>query len=230
MAGSIQRLADADPRAWLRLGASLLAGQRLEEAGECLDRAIAMEPTYLEALLLRARVHLDAGEPVPATDLLERAVRQPEAGVEAWNNLGVACLRAAKMARAREAADVAAELAPTDPVVRLNRSVILAASGEVSDALVELCETVSLAPQLSEAWRHKASLHLRRGQLREAHHDFQAAARIGWGKGRQKRDALLDGAAGVFVGLLIRLGVGEGPPKTATSGREPRAPGSGTPR
>jgi tetratricopeptide (TPR) repeat protein len=217
MAGTIQRLADADPRAWLRLGASLLAGQRLEEAGACLDRAIAIQPGYLEALLLRARVHLDSGQALEAAAVLERAVRQDGAGVEAWNNLAVACLRSARLARAREAADEALALAPEDPIVRLNHAVVVSASGDASAALLELHGIVSLAPELCEAWRRKASLHLRRGELREAHHGFQVAARIGWGKGRLKRDALLDGVASVALGLLIRLGAGEEGPKGTTS-------------
>lgn len=92
-----------DPRLLMLQGDICLRLGELSRAATALDRALTMQPDFLDAMVLRGAVYVQAGEPEKAIPLLEKAiaegVRQP---VRARHYLGLALYRVGRTEDARK--------------------------------------------------------------------------------------------------------------------------------
>ncbi len=145
------------------------------------------------------------GEIEQAIALLTLACREHDDVSELWNNLGVAAARAGRHDEALDAFDKALALEPTDASVFGNRALARVCADDLDGALDDLCTALALDPALPGSWRCKASLHLRRGELRLARHAYQQAAGLAWSHGRPKRHGLALMLAVAALGLVVRF-------------------------
>lgn len=96
---------------------------------------------------------------------------------EILNNLGVLAHR---RGRSRQASDVltrAVAVAPAHPMVRYNRGVVRAASGDVDGALDDFTAAVQADPNHVSAWLNRADLRRRAGDRDGALEDVERARR-----------------------------------------------------
>lgn len=106
------------PGAWNNLGLLLLGQQRVDEAAGALDRALALDPDLLEALVTRGGVALMRQRPSEATAFLERALAVDPAHAGALANLGVIAGQAGDLDEARRRFEQAARADPSDARIR----------------------------------------------------------------------------------------------------------------
>jgi len=85
-------------------GSDLHGEGRYEEALAAFDRCLAIDPSYKDALLGKAMVHLNRGEFDLAIEYGKRIVEIDPDDLLAYTNLSVFYQRAGKIAEAEEAA------------------------------------------------------------------------------------------------------------------------------
>ncbi len=194
---------------WSDQGFALALRGRNDEAVECFERALEVEPDNLIALNARARLLIEEGRPSEALSFLERACEIEPDVAEVWNNRGIAFSRMGRTRDALESFDEALERAPGDTDIRANRALAYLQAEQYVNALDDLCDIVAERPEWSEPWRYKALVHLHLRQSRQARHAFFHAARRGWASGGSAKKAGMCLFLAMGLGVLIRLGVGE---------------------
>ncbi len=85
-------------------GSDLHGEGRHAEAMACFERCLAMDPTYADALLGKAMVHMARSEFAEAIACAERICELAPEDVLAWTNLSVFHQRAGNIPAAEEAA------------------------------------------------------------------------------------------------------------------------------
>lgn len=84
-------------------GSDLNGEGRYEEAMECFDRCLAIDPTYADAMLGKAMVHLERAEYEEAIALGKRIAELNPEDVLAYTSLSMFYERAGRIAEAEEA-------------------------------------------------------------------------------------------------------------------------------
>jgi Flp pilus assembly protein TadD len=113
-------------------------GKRIE-AGETVAEILEVPPEVKELVASVATAALEGGRAAEAEKVLEGLVALHPRDAGAWALLARAHLRTGKELAARFAAEVARQIAPADPLVRLARAEVLLGTGEGRrDAVEEL--------------------------------------------------------------------------------------------
>lgn len=84
-------------------GSDLNGEGRYDEAMECFDRCLAIDPTYADAMLGKAMVHLERGEYDEAIALGKRIAEIHPEDVLAYTSLSMFYERAGRIKEAEEA-------------------------------------------------------------------------------------------------------------------------------
>jgi tetratricopeptide (TPR) repeat protein len=107
---------DAQPL--VNLGVMAGAERRFAEALRLTERALALEPVHVGALVNAARFHLRLDQDARARAYLDRALRLDPRRASAWELAGVLAARAGDLAAARHHLERALALDPTNPGAR----------------------------------------------------------------------------------------------------------------
>lgn len=107
------------------------------EAGETLAEILEVPPEVKELVACVATAALEGGRAVEAEQVLEGLVAVHPRDATSWALLARAHVRTGKELAARFAAEVARQLAPDDPLVRLAHAEVLLGSAEGRSAAVE---------------------------------------------------------------------------------------------
>ena len=150
------------------------SGQRYFDAGKYreaaieFDNAIKIDPAFAEAHHQLAETYLQLQQSDRAFRELTRTVDlQPEnyrAQLEIVNLLVVNH----ELNPARQQLEILLQSHPTDPAVHTTQSSLLAAEGNISGAIVELQQAITLSPDRWEAYLSLAFLQLRNNQSEAA--------------------------------------------------------------
>ncbi len=150
------------------LGVVLHGKGSFAQARAALERAVAINPDYTEALLNLAITYNDLGRYAEAQEVLERIQAEPNAGrLDPFSRGKIANLHAqvADAYRSAGALDeacreyaLALELGPDFVDLRLRLSECLAERGAIRDALAQLQLVLDRKPELVELWVRKAIL------------------------------------------------------------------------
>jgi Tfp pilus assembly protein PilF len=182
--------APLDP--WLNyLHAKTLHAQgRRAEAAAALDPVVRVQPGFADALLLRATLYHEAGQPDRAVPVLRQALEQKECPRrDGLYRLGLAL---AATGREEEARKVLAEVDllnltwavtndhfPNNPAMRVQIAEAMLGVGRLPEANAELDAVLAAAPDFAPAHRVKALYHDRMGQPdRAAEHRRRAGQDI----------------------------------------------------
>lgn len=120
----------ADVDAALRLSCALRALGRFDEAGAAAEKALAIQPSSVEALLEFGRARIGANQGFYAIDPLNRAAAAAPRDWRAHSLLGVAMEQVKRTADARAEYDRALQLSPDNPAVLSNLALLDAAQGD----------------------------------------------------------------------------------------------------
>lgn len=119
-----QRMADEpNSTAFVPLAEALRRARRLDEALTVLREGLRHHPDFVPARVTLARIHIERGHPVPATEILEDVLRTDPVNLAAVVLLAKIYLESGQHRRAEPLISRARQLAPGDP--RLNELMAL---------------------------------------------------------------------------------------------------------
>ena len=134
--------------------AELQKQQRLEEALENYDAAVAIEPDHSETLNRRGILLAMLRRFDEALRSFERALASLPASAETWTNRGNVLGELKRLEDAVASYDRAIALSPEFFGARYCRALALAELGRFEDALASLEKALTIAPGNADAWTH----------------------------------------------------------------------------
>ena len=141
---------------------------RPDEALGCFDRAIAIKPDYLEALVNRSMVLAGLKRHDAALASLDKVVAlRPNIG-EAWNNRGAALFALGRLDEAVASYDRAVALKPDYAEAWKNRAIALLLLQRADDALSGFDKATTLAPRDTDTALRRADLLFQLNRHRDA--------------------------------------------------------------
>ena len=154
--------------AWYNLGNALAREERLEEALEALDLAIAIDVRFSSAYFSKARTLLQLGRYQEAVDCYRETLEFDGPQAITFSYIGE-CFE--KMERYEEALahyDKALGLEPEWVDAWIGRGVVKDVQGRSAEAVKDLEQAVRLAPDHADGWYYLANALGRRGAYEEA--------------------------------------------------------------
>ena len=177
---AIARVPD-NAAAWFNLGNLLRDRKRHQDALAAYSRADALQPGTPQFLNNLGVQSYETGDIDAAVGYYDAALRASPDFIDAVANRGNALQRLGRMAEVERDLSRVLELAPDNPVYRLNMSAFRAANGAHDDALVWAERAVAANPDYTEAQLKRASLLIQQGRLEEGFAAYEARWRIpGW--------------------------------------------------
>lgn len=163
------KAAPQDSTLWLKLAACHMALEHDREAIESLEKAIALDPSLVDAYVLLAEVHAHHPEGhAQAEATLERLIEANPQLAAAYLARGRSLLRAKKAEAARDDFQKAAALAPDDLDVLLAATEFASTSGQLDEAEQKLQRAAQLFPNDERVLRAQVDLQLRSKRPQEA--------------------------------------------------------------
>ncbi|MCF7674781.1 MAG: tetratricopeptide repeat protein, partial [Akkermansiaceae bacterium] len=164
----ITKIFQSRPALELNLGKAYLAAGDFVMGTATLDRVLKLSPTATEAILLRAGLHLQAGEPAEAIRRLE-----PLDAAEPANRMAQDLLVQAYRAtnRGDEAAAILQQqgtAAPEDPAVQVRLGQVLVSQGKLTEARAAFEQALKLAPDELACISQLIALDQQEGKTAEA--------------------------------------------------------------
>jgi tetratricopeptide (TPR) repeat protein len=150
---------------------------RYAQAGLALDRAIALKPAFLEALILRGQTRTAIGKPLEALEDYSAAIRADPSNTQARLLRAAAYLDAKNSKAALEDCTQALAVSPNLARAHSLRGIIIRDSGDPRGALADFDEAVRLAPVLPNYFE-RAMTYQALGDHRSAIADFDRALAI----------------------------------------------------
>jgi tetratricopeptide (TPR) repeat protein len=163
------------PRANVFMGGLYLQRGMLEHARVYADRALAVQPAYVAALLLGARAALSARDADATGRYLSAAVEAAPEDPAVWQSLGELHAALGDGQAAEEAFRKAVELAPENGLVHQSLGMVLQARSKNEDARTELLEAARLLPNPMSAYTSLGMLAKASGNGAEAREHYLKA-------------------------------------------------------
>jgi predicted TPR repeat methyltransferase len=160
---------------WRREGDAHYDAQRWDDAVDAFERALALDPGFVEAWFRLGNARQDLGNNLRATECFERAVALEPTHAKAWNNLGVSRQKLGQDRPAAEAYRHAVNLDPAFLQAILNLAHVTASLGDDEGAMMLFERATSLDPDNTDTWQTLALAQLRLGREAEANTSYLTA-------------------------------------------------------
>jgi Tfp pilus assembly protein PilF len=151
---------------------------RLAEAVESYDKALALKPDYVEALNNRGIVLMELKRPAEALASYDKALGLKPDYAEALSNRGNALMFANRLAEALASYDEALGLKPDFTEALNNRGNALRKLKRHEEALASYDRAIAIKPDYAEAHNNKGILSIELGCLNEARNSIENAIRL----------------------------------------------------
>ena len=142
----------ADPMAHFALGNSLEAAGDLPAAIQAYERALALQPDFVEAGINLGALYVGVGRLEAAAAALERALAGDPERVEALNNLGLIYRERGRLEEARDLYVRALQLQPNLAQAHFNLGLVYRGLGQREQAIEHLKEAIRLDPGIKELY------------------------------------------------------------------------------
>ncbi|MCX8520621.1 MAG: tetratricopeptide repeat protein [Rhodoferax sp.] len=147
----------------------------LEQALAGFDRAIAHNPTHLNALIIRGNLLMERKQWEAAKASYEQALTLKPDYAEVYSNLGNALKGLKRFDAALDSYDQAIALKPDYAEAHSNRADLLVECNRLEDALRSYDRAIALKPDYADAWSNRGLALQKHHRLQEAVHSFDHA-------------------------------------------------------
>ena len=187
----------------------LLRAQLRENVAERMadiEAAIAADPTSIEALQLRAAMHIEQGNIDKAIADFEELIKQNPENVAVHQALATTYASTKKYDQALEHLGKAIALAPENALNYAMRAEVYEAQEKLDEALADLTQALTMQPNNGAALLARARLHYFRENLEEARADINRLLqeRPGLSQGILLR-SMIEAADGDFQKAIVDL-------------------------
>ena len=163
--------------AWFSVG-YLLQAEDLEGSVSAYDRAIRLNPRYVEAYINRGIAKKNMGRHTDAIADHDEAVRLKPNLAEAYTNRGNVKSEMGRHADAIADHDEAIRLKPDYAEAYINRGIAKKNMGRYTDAIADYDEAIRLNPDLAEAYTSRGIAKSQMGRHTDAIADHDEAIRL----------------------------------------------------
>jgi tetratricopeptide (TPR) repeat protein len=167
-----------DVAGWVNKGLSLRALGRNQEAVECFDNALDLDPDCATAWLDKGVAVGVLGRHAESVSCYRRVVELDPQDVLAWNNLGRSLLALGRDQEALTACGRALKLDPGYGRAWNTMGTVLTSLGQRDEALAAFDKAVAIDPNSSIAWKNRGSCLARLGRHKDAVESFAKAVNI----------------------------------------------------
>ncbi len=167
------------PLAYNYRGAAFYKEGRFEEAIQDFDRAIALNPSYVEAYNNRGIAFDDNGRLDRAIEDFERAIALNPSYYKAYNNRGALYGKVGQLDKAIESFTISIVLNPGYVDAYINRGTAYSFAGQYGMAMDDFNKAILLDPNNAVIYVNRGKLHLMTGNRELAVADFQKACESG---------------------------------------------------
>ena len=168
------------PRAYEARALIYLHQKDYEKAIADLDRAIALDSTFVDAYLNRGTAHGLRGENERALHDFDAAVRFDSLDVRALIGRANVALQTGYLSNALTDLDRAAARAPNDPLIYANRGLVFFRLGNLARSIADYSRALSLDPGLVDAYFNRSMAYLRSGRADSAKQDVRRIQELGY--------------------------------------------------
>ncbi len=166
------------PQDFANIGAALGRLNRLDEAGDYFDMALAIDPEHVETLINYGIALSRQGDQSAAARYFLRAIDADPNDADAWHNLGLARKRQGRTDEAIRAYREALDRDPVHGEAQNNLAGILYAAGQHDEAIARWRTAAEINPANLPAVINLSTALISRGQYAEAIHLLRASYRI----------------------------------------------------
>lgn len=158
-------------------GLTLFRSGRFDEARQELERAVALQPTYEDALRLLGRVLMRQGRIDEGREQFNRALTIRPNSVSLHSDMGLAYFNAQRYAEALQAFERAIELAPNSSVTLSQAGAASHALGDTTRALGYYEKATAIQPR-PETFSSMGTIYYGQGEFQKAASAYEAALLI----------------------------------------------------
>ncbi len=169
------RKSPALARPWVGRGTSLWSQGDNPRAILNYNRALRLNPTYLEAVQDRGTSYAEMGELSPAIADFTRAISLSPDFYKAYFNRGTCYNRQGQLDSALSDFNRAIKLYPSFAEAYVNRGIAFAEQGQAERALADFSRALELKPESREAYYNRGNLYHEQGQNDLAIQDLSRA-------------------------------------------------------
>jgi protein O-GlcNAc transferase len=169
---------DPAPETIYNRGCALQNLRRDEEALRCFQRAIALKPDFLDALVNCGISQLALRRYADALESFDKVLSTIPADAEAWNNRGNALLELGRLAEALASFDKAIALKQDYVKAWNNRGVALQRLNRHPEALFALEHALAIDPRLPSAYNNRGNSSMALRHYEDAYADFERASAL----------------------------------------------------
>ncbi len=160
---------------YYNLALAFLGNRQPRDAFAALSAAFEIDPNRVDVRLGLARIQLAAGNLKEAADHANFIIGREPANGQAYQLLGGALAAQKDTEGARRAMEKAIELAPKEPVLRVEYGLLLASAGNLKDAEASLNKATEVAPDHIPGWLALAGFYRSQNRIQEAEQLLQTA-------------------------------------------------------
>jgi YVTN family beta-propeller protein len=164
----IEEMSLNDYDSWNKLGTELTRKGLYAEAIQCYERALQINPDYIEASLNRGLALYSQGKYEEAIKSYDRTINIDPNNVDAWLNRGLALYSQGKYEEAIKSYDRVIEIDPNNVDAWLNRGLALYSQGKYEEAIKSYDRTINIDPNNVNAWLRRSDSLYHQGKYEEA--------------------------------------------------------------
>jgi YVTN family beta-propeller protein len=153
---------------WNKLGTMLAEKKLYEEAIECYEKALQINPNYVQSWLNRGQALYSQAKYEEASESYYRAIRIDQNNVSAWLNRGQALYSQAKYEEAIKSYDRVIEIDPKNVSAWLNRGQALYSQGKNKEAIESYDRVIKIDQNNVSAWLNRGQALYSQAKYEEA--------------------------------------------------------------
>jgi tetratricopeptide (TPR) repeat protein len=171
----VDKEATGPPLAYNNRGMAFYELGKFDKAIEDFDRAISLNPWYIDAYNNRGMVFYELGKFDKAIEDLDRAISLNPSYVDAYNNRGMVFDDSGMTTRALEDYNMAIRLNPSHYKAYNNRGTLYGKAGVLDKAIESFNATIALNPNFADAYYNRGTSYFSAGRFDAAMQDFNRA-------------------------------------------------------
>jgi tetratricopeptide (TPR) repeat protein len=160
---------------WNNKATALCGLGRYEEANECCDKALEIDPKDIVAWNNKGVTLARLGRYEEANECCDKALEIDPKDIVAWNNKGNALIRLGRYEEAIECYDEVLKIDPKDIFAWNNKGAALIRLGRYEEAIKCFDETLEIDPKDIVAWNNKGAALCGLGRYEEANECYKKA-------------------------------------------------------
>ena len=152
--------------------------KKYDKALENCDKALDLNPNFLEALYNKGKILDELGNYKEAVQYYDESIGVDPKYIVAWNNRGLAYAKLGDYNSAIQSYDTSIKIRADYPFAWYNRGLAFYELGRYSEAIKSYDETIKIRPQYYDAWYNRGLAYTKLGDYNSAIQSYDNAIEV----------------------------------------------------